>query len=617
MSRSRRKTNGPPVSLFPFLAVLLCTMGALVILLVAMSHVTRQQAQADSRVAADASADEPPAAQPDERALAAAAARRERLEEVQAASAKLEQQLATAQATLEENHLHLSQIEGHIQRLVDQLRSRRAARAELERTETERYDDRAQAERNLKQLHRLIADVRDEIKQAQAEQAGRQKSFAIVPYTGRNGTQRRPVYIECTADAAILQPEGLELTPADFQPPLGVGNPLNAALRASREYYARQDPAAGYDPDAEPYPLILIRPEGIATYFKVREAIRSWDSDFGYEFVQSDLNLAFPSPNPALYAAQELAVQHSRSRRALLAQAAPRASGGQRQAGRGGGRLTGGAGAGAGGAPGLGGAGGGSLPYDAGVLDRVAGGAGGGDSDSGPNTYPSGRRLQGGLAGAANESRGAVGAAEAAGDQITGVEPGGGGGTQPGGTKVTSAGAGGGPSQQAALASPTSGATTDGSPSGGAAGQPSEPPSTDGKPVAGVTLPTPTGSGAPAVGAVSQPSPGAIAIRRPISVLVEGDRLVLSRDGATKTIPIQRSTTAAARELVAAMQNQITSWGFAGQGLYWRPVLKLRVSPGGGGRAQELSRLLSRSGIDITFEQTAAAPSTGGVDATR
>ena len=41
------------------------------------------------------------------------------------------------------------------------------------------------------------------------------------------------------------------------------------------------------------------------------------------------------------------------------------------------------------------------------------------------------------------------------------------------------------------------------------------------------------------------------------------------------------------------------TWGIAGRGLYWKPVLNLYVNPGGERRAAELEVLLERSGLEI------------------
>ena len=79
---------------------------------------------------------------------------------------------------------------------------------------------------------------------------------------------------------------------------MGPGNPLAAALRAAREYMLAQrefDPQAG-----EPYPMLLVRPEGIMAYYAAREAMKSWGCDFGYELIGDDWKLAYPSPDPRL-----------------------------------------------------------------------------------------------------------------------------------------------------------------------------------------------------------------------------------------------------------------------------------------------------------------------------
>ena len=56
----------------------------------------------------------------------------------------------------------------------------------------------------------------------------------------------------------------------------------------------------GFDPDAgEPYPLILVRPHGEIAYGVVREAIRSWGSEFGYELIENDWELRFPQRSRA------------------------------------------------------------------------------------------------------------------------------------------------------------------------------------------------------------------------------------------------------------------------------------------------------------------------------
>ena len=103
---------------------------------------------------------------------------------------------------------------------------------------------------------------------------------------------------------------------------MGPGNPLAAALRAAREQLLAQrefDPQAG-----EPYPLLLVRPEGIAAYYAAREAMKSWGCDFGYELVGDDWKLAYPPPNPRLIEVVRQAIGSARINQERLIAAAPR-----------------------------------------------------------------------------------------------------------------------------------------------------------------------------------------------------------------------------------------------------------------------------------------------------
>lgn len=567
-------------------------------LLVAMNHVARRQAfLAETEQTPDAETlaesvqplSTPEAAireavvepAPNAAAIAAAKQRREQFEAIKQQQAALENQRLEADEALRDEQLKLSQVERHMSSLTDRLRSLRAAYREMQDKEAEHYDDRAQAERNLAQMQDLIAEQKQEIEDVKAELAGKSQSFAIVPYEGANGSRRRPIYIECRNEEVLLQPEGLTLTADDFQRPLGVGNPLAAALRATREYYARDDPNAGIDPDAEPYPLILVRPDGIEEYYSVREAIRSWDSDFGYEMIDQDMELSFSSPDPALFALQTEAVRQTRIRRAMLARAAPSKFGGYASA-SGIARPSG---------PG------GGQPYDG----RTLGQPGAGQSASGG-------RGQGGMPGLdgreaqfdslARTTSGGPGQAARAG-QVSPED-----GSEQGGNQFDSqANAGGG---QAAGAN--GGNQSRQASAGGSAGSQSESSeSMSGQPQASFAYEP--NQKRKADWAVKKSSPTDIAISRPVPVVVRRDQIEV----AGGTIPIDGPTHAVLDQLVARVQEQVRTWGIAGQGLYWKPVLQMNVAPDGAFRAQDLAVLLQRSGIEMAYPKTAS----GGNDATR
>ena len=115
----------------------------------------------------------------------------------------------------------------------------------------------------------------------------------------------------------------------DFREPLGPENTLATALRAIREYWA-QHAAASPVKSGEPYPLLLVRPEGILAYYAAREAMSGWGSEFGYELVGEDWDLKYPPLDRALaeMLTQQVAVARVRqqSLRQSLAAAAPQTS---------------------------------------------------------------------------------------------------------------------------------------------------------------------------------------------------------------------------------------------------------------------------------------------------
>ncbi|HOM16474.1 MAG TPA: hypothetical protein PLQ00_04055, partial [Thermoguttaceae bacterium] len=90
----------------------------------------------------------------------------------------------------------------------------------------------------------------------------------------------------------------------------------------------------------------------------------------------------------------------------------------------------------------------------------------------------------------------------------------------------------------------------------------------------------------------------AIPITRPIPVQCYSDRLVIGPDGERrKEIPLGAQSLESVDELVGAIWEQVESWGIAGRGMYWRPVLSVQVAPGAEGRFQELQTLLEDSGV--------------------
>jgi len=297
MSRYR-PAEGPAISLFPFLAVLLCTMGALLVLLVLFSRASRQQGE---------TAEQQRAREQEEADLGLVKESLAwRLDQVNAIRGKTTDDLAKAR-------LQLAGIEEHVRSLTDELDDLEREAAALAADDSAMHVDDGE----LARLEQRLKSARESLDEKRRDAHGRPAKYAVVPYEGASGTHRRPLYIECSIEGVYLQPEGIRLTPSDFEGPSGPGNPLASALRAAREHIANTTPGGGEEA-VQPYPLLLVRPSGVMAYYAARDAIQSWGSDFGYQLIDEDWTLEFPPRDPLLAEVEKRAVDESRERLAWL-----------------------------------------------------------------------------------------------------------------------------------------------------------------------------------------------------------------------------------------------------------------------------------------------------------
>ena len=439
----------------------------------------------------------------------------------------------------------------------------------------------------------------------------------MIPYDGPRSTKRRPIYIECLADKVILHPEGVVLTDQDFLVPSDVGNPLAAALRATREYIAEQARTAS---EEDPYPLILVRPGGTDSYYAVRRAMKGWGPEFGYELIDDDWEMEYPAADPNLAQTQYRAIEEARMRQKALVTSIKRKMIRRRytpasgrgpliEEGAGGGHGTG---HGTGNDP--------LRPF--GSYRETAGGTGnyGGPDSGGPNhqdgnRYESVQHNQGARAGGNNRP--------AQGNQPGGNQPGGNqfGGNQPDGKhrnhSAENPGGQNGPSphrgpQVAGNGGPANqqqgprdggqiGHGQAGGPEGGQPGGSSASISV-GSPSAGQSLASKRGKN----WGVKSVIRSSIGITRPVRISCYDDRLVVRSDESThrgKVITLGPDVQKSIDEFVAATWQQTKTWGIAGKGMHWKPVLLFQVEPGGESRFQELSALLKNSGLQVRRAQ--------------
>lgn len=641
MRRSARGEQSA-FSLFPFLAVLLCTMGAMVVLLVAMAHVSRQKAAHEAEIAA---------AQAEAATLAVDSPERRETEAALAEAQRFAEQVARlkelGEERLDEEQARLSDLEDHLRRLKGQAESLKAETLELITVEQEAFDDEKVAQQELQRLNELIGELEDEIDQMKHAATGRERRFAVVPLRDKStGTLRPPVYFECRDDGLVLQPEGVELAWDDLVAPK-FNNPLAAVSRAIGRYYDSHPEARAANEVGQPYPLLVVRPEGIDAYYRARNALEEAGVDYGYQPIGGDWPMEYGEANPVLAEWAEDALVEARSVRRGLARIVPGLA--AKMAGGGSARVNG-----RGRTAGTGVSGGGnasqgirvsranpeannpfeglriegSLPSESRPKDPSESAYAG--LEAGSSTS---RSLGQPLMASGGEGQGSKGSDESGGprgvaastpanqadsdaetgpdaDQLAG---------QPKG--LPSKGAGGAEPQRPANALATSGDASE---------------QADGQPMAGVAAATPQdtpppGASGAGAGRTARQRSG-VPMVRPIRVYVEEDRVVVLPDRAqspsdgdlassnSQSIAFAGPTSAQINEVIAALKRHADSWGIAGQGMYWDPRLVLNVAADGADRADELRQLFEAAALKVQAYPVATATrpaSTGGARAPR
>src|SRR5688572_2429085 len=306
MRRQRATQTIQKAPLFTFLDVLTCTMGLLILLLVAIARQSKLKS------------------------IDAVESARTTVVATQAQWDELQSRLEAARLTRAQQADQLTGLRGALQeaqaqtrRLRDELAELQRARALLEQSLAANPNATEQAD--LARLQSQIAQLQAKLRAAQSK--GATPSYAVVPYVGPNETRRRPIYIECRRDRIVLQPEGVVLTERDFDGPLDNSNALASAVRAAEQYLGRNS-QSNLREGGEPYPLLLVRPDGVNSYYVARAALRSWGDDFGYELIDADWQLDYQEPDSNLAAAEAKAVEDARKRQRYLGYAGTGIGGG-------------------------------------------------------------------------------------------------------------------------------------------------------------------------------------------------------------------------------------------------------------------------------------------------
>ncbi len=305
MSRHVREARS--VSLFPFLAVLICAMGALIFLLVVTTRRIRHQAIMQVQqvtveevvdedfyppVLFSAEFDEPevasppvtePAVIPEPQVINLALEQETRLKE-------LRRKKAIRLARLKSHNLNLIRLKNELSQSEDSLEANLQQTQLLRQQDAELSQKMDQIQQQKLRVAELLQEELRNLQQKKQLQKTARSKFSVIPYDGQTGTSKRPILIECTDSGLTFIPEGITLTPDDLKDFTPGYNPLLSGTQALVQYWKNKDQGSSQGP----YVLILVRPSGSVGYYVARKLLNNLKLDSGYELVDADWEFELP-----------------------------------------------------------------------------------------------------------------------------------------------------------------------------------------------------------------------------------------------------------------------------------------------------------------------------------
>ncbi len=332
-----RKRHQNSISLFPFLAVLVCAMGALILLLLVMTRKIRHEQFGDPIPQLEALA---PTVVPPDRSSEIAALESERqvvtrtlqqlqqqVDELQlavtrheAAVAVLRQQMTELEGTLQsaESTPDESDI-ASLQKRIAQLRSQHnVLRRKLDEQEkqllakqqllTNAKANAVEAQQKLIAMNSTILALRKQIELAEQTKPS-DGVETVVDFTNTTGTTRTPIMVEVTKDGYRIVPAGVVIQPKELDGFPISDTPLMAAILAVHRERSKRSVTSN------PYVLLLVRPSGSEAFYTAQSILANEKMHFGYELLDDEQKIAAGESDSAEVNAAEVAMRETFLRR--------------------------------------------------------------------------------------------------------------------------------------------------------------------------------------------------------------------------------------------------------------------------------------------------------------
>lgn len=298
-----RRRHRLTVDTFPFLAVLLGAMGSLILVLLifdyrakmaAKARVTAEVAQRDDSARREAEVRRAELqAQEEARRLEweakSAALRRDLETRKQALTLAIQQSQQARQSTAQKTEAERQAIVQAQQRITEEqsrIQTLQLTQAQGQQQVKQSQTAAQQTEKTLEKMSQELVHLEQTVRDLKESRKHDPRTYSVVPYKGKQGSERRPIYVECTSRGVTYHPDRKSrtypFTPEEIQGDL-------------KERIERQRPTLPEDQRTlPPYLLLLVRPDGIESYYDLQAALKNESLVFGYEFIEKDWVLEFP-----------------------------------------------------------------------------------------------------------------------------------------------------------------------------------------------------------------------------------------------------------------------------------------------------------------------------------
>jgi len=217
------------------------------------------------------------------------------IKSIQGNAATVTAEMQAEEARFRDLRLRLETEAGQLERKHDELTARWAARqAAVAQASAKADATKQQLAQMAGELERLEQTLRD----LRALRERDKQTYSLLPYIGRHGDNRRPIYVECTAAGLVFHPDRLMLEGPSLLP-MRIREEVERRIARQRETLPVEDGHAAGKTEQSPYLLMLVRPNGIASYYRTQSALVGLKIDFGYEFVEADWILDFSADDNA------------------------------------------------------------------------------------------------------------------------------------------------------------------------------------------------------------------------------------------------------------------------------------------------------------------------------